>query len=106
MMASPNPPQFPNHTHPRTWLLTSAASPLGIALARAVLAHGDSVVLGVGSSDVEKEHGKTRERAEDFGRFVREEIAAEGWRDRCRVVGLDGRCEHPLPSSLENTAIA
>ncbi|MCJ1259924.1 hypothetical protein MMC24_007763 [Lignoscripta atroalba] len=84
-MASPNPPQFPNHTHPRTWLLTSAASPLGIALARAVLAHGDSVVLGVGSSDVEKEHGKTRERAEDFGRFVREEIAAEGWRDRCRV---------------------
>ena len=38
---------FPPHTAPRTWLITSAPSPVGISVARAALEHGDNVVLGV-----------------------------------------------------------
>ena len=46
-------------------------------------------------------YGKSRERAEEFGRFVRDEVGSEGWRKRCRVVGLDGRCEAPhYPHSI------
>ncbi|MCJ1401382.1 hypothetical protein MMC11_004594 [Xylographa trunciseda] len=115
----PTPPlQFPSHAHPRTWLLTSAASALGIAAARAVLAHGDDAILCVepeelgllirargvvngskplfsGSNGLGA--GQEAERAETFVRFVKEEVDAdEEWRERCRVVGLDGRCESLL----------
>jgi len=110
----PTPPlQFPSHPHPRTWLLTSAASALGIATARAVLAHGDDTVLCVepeelsllirargvvngskalfsGSNGLDA--GPEAERAEAFVQFVKDEVDTdEEWRERCRVVGLDGR---------------
>ena len=123
-MTNPFPrpaPNFPAHHQPRTWLITSAACPIGIALTRAVLAHGDSVVLGVEASDLSnglalslgkngsgKSTGNKRalfgaingleppsERAEEFGQFMKEEVESCGWRDRCRIVGLDGRCESP-----------
>ncbi|MCJ1395790.1 hypothetical protein MMC18_008676 [Xylographa bjoerkii] len=107
------PLQFPSHPYPRTWLLTSAASALSIAVARAVLAHGDDVVLCVepeelvlvtrarglvngskalfsGSNGLSA--GQGSERADEFVRFVKEEVDVDGeWRGRCRVVGLDGR---------------
>ncbi|MCJ1385114.1 hypothetical protein MMC17_008233 [Xylographa soralifera] len=112
---SPSTPplQFPSHPHPRTWFLTSAASALGIAVARAVLAHGDDTVLCVepeelglltrargvvngskalfsGSNGLGT--GPGSERAEEFMRFVTDEVDTdEQWRERCRVVGLDGR---------------
>lgn len=120
--SKPNP-QFPAHSYPRTWLLTSAASPIGIALARALLSHGESVVLGVAGDDLEHcswtsagkgiVHGNYKganglgargaepptERAEEFGNFLSEVREEEGWEERVRVVGLDGRCES-LPSGL------
>lgn len=39
------------------------------------------------------------ERAEEFGNFLSEVREEEGWEERVRVVGLDGRCES-LPSGL------
>lgn len=114
-------PQFPIHADRRTWLLTSAASTIGVALARAVLAHGDNVVLGTAEEDLElcpwKGTGKgvvngrfrgtnglggrgaepPSERMEEFDNFLREILDEEGCEERVRVVGLDGRCES-LPS--------
>ncbi|MCJ1419099.1 hypothetical protein MMC32_005451 [Xylographa parallela] len=116
-MTAPSPPtpplQFPSHSHPRTWFLTSAASALGIAVARAVLAHGDDAVLCVEPEELDlltraralaNGHkalfsgsnglgaGPGSERAEEFVQFVTHEVDTdEGWRERCRVVGLDGR---------------
>lgn len=99
------PLHFPGHAQPRTWLLTSGASPLGIALARALLTHGDCVVLcatpveldGLAKGRAGRASFDVGVRVEEFARFVREEVdGAEGWRERCRVVGLDGRCEPPL----------
>ena len=88
---------FPPHNHPRNWLITSGASPIGLATARAVLGHGDSVLLGLERGDSEKDQGNSRERAREFGTFMREEVDKdEGWRDKCKVVALDARCEAPF----------
>lgn len=82
-------PHFPSHTLPRVWLITAATSPVGNALICSVLAHGDSVIAGV----------KTREPSDNYGeqddepRAFWEEVVKQGWRERCRVVSLDGRCE-------------
>ncbi|KAG8531872.1 uncharacterized protein KY384_003508 [Bacidia gigantensis] len=37
-------PTFPPHTLPRTWLITSALTPIGQSVARHALRHGDNVV--------------------------------------------------------------
>ena len=89
--------QFPPHNHPRNWLITSGASPIGLATARAVLAHGDSVLLGIEPADLEKDNVQSRQRAEEFGAFIREEVAKneEGWKEKCKTVALDARCEVP-----------
>jgi hypothetical protein len=108
--SSPKPNlQFPTHLHPRSWLITSATSPIGTAVARAVLAHGDKVVLGIEPKEFEQRYGKSAgkgkwsfadngneaadsQRAEDFSSFV-DEANESGWRENCRMVSLDGRCE-------------
>ncbi|MCJ1353496.1 MAG: hypothetical protein MMC33_003482 [Icmadophila ericetorum] len=117
----PPPLQFPSHSAPRNWLITSAASPIGTALARAVLKHGDSVMLGIESHNVVYElrkgigkgdcfrsgrDGSFGEREELFARFMNEEVREqEGWADRCRVVGLDGRivgqCQAAVAEAVE-----
>ena len=74
---------------PRVWLITAATSPMGIALARRVLANGDSVIAGVKAGEERDNNG---ERGEETRRFWKE-VVEEGWRDRCRGVSLDGRCE-------------
>ncbi|KAL9118799.1 MAG: hypothetical protein Q9187_004650 [Circinaria calcarea] len=66
-MTTPISNQFPSHTNPRAWFITAGASPIGLALARAVLAHGDSVILGFESSDVDNGFRNLGERAEEFG---------------------------------------
>ena len=71
-----NPPlSFPLHSTPRTWLITSGTSPIGIAVARAALTHGDNVVLGVPPSLLSRHAGKRRWRK-------RRQVAVDG--------GLDG----------------
>lgn len=85
--APPNP-QFPTHNAPRVWLITSGDSPIGISLARQVLAHGDYVVTGIVPADFERYDG----RSEDFKAFLADvgRKSQGGW-DRLRVVALDIR---------------
>lgn len=95
--SSKGPPslRFPNHSlQARVWLITAATSPIGIALIRRVLAHGELVVAGVKKEEICDEDDKRGEVLREFW----DDIAREGWRDKVRVVGLDGRCERYFPS--------
>ena len=115
-MARPAP-TFPSSNGPRTWLITAAASPIGLRVARALLDHGDNVVLGALASDLTRiplgfftSHSKDdkpsdldpdslmdiddgTDRADVFAQFVINEIPKQGWRDRSKVARLDARCE-------------
>ena len=82
-------PHFPSHTLPRVWLITAATSPVGNALTRCVLAHGDSVIAGVKTRESADNNGER----EDEPRALWDEVVKRGWRERCKVVSLDGRCE-------------
>ncbi|KAL8999167.1 MAG: hypothetical protein Q9169_001946 [Polycauliona sp. 2 TL-2023] len=92
--------KFPPHSEPRVWLLSAGASPIGIALSRQLLAHGDFVVFGAQPSDTSE---TPVGRAADFTTFWTEEILMkEGWKDRAKFVGLDGRCEQdPIVGTVE-----
>lgn len=93
--------RFPSHTEPRVWLLTSGASPIAIALSRQLLAHGDLVVFGTKPSDTSD---NVSTRSVEFNTFWAEEILVkEGWKNRARVVGLDGRCEVVLHGDRHRT---
>ncbi|KAI9832543.1 MAG: hypothetical protein M1819_004333 [Sarea resinae] len=103
-----NPPyQFPPHNAPRVWFLTSGSSPIGIALSRQVLDHGDYVISGVLPSEFERDD---LDRSRDFRAFLNEvgQKGKEGWRGRLRVVGLDsvvGTVEELSTSSLAMTLV-
>ena len=88
-MSAATPPQFPVHNQPRVWLITSASSPIGTAVSRELLKHGDFLIAGVKPTELLGDNG---EPGSDITHF-REEVVTEGWNDRCRVVGLDERCE-------------
>lgn len=81
----PRSPHFPPHNAPRVWFITAGTSPTAIALARQVLDHGDYVVAGVMPIEFEKRE------SEDFRGFLEDVKKTERWRERLRVVGLDGR---------------
>lgn len=87
--------RFPNHPlQARVWLITAATSPIGIALIRRVLAHGELVVAGVKKKEICDED----DQRGDVLRAFWDDIEREGWRDKVRVVGLDGRCERSFSS--------
>ena len=53
-------PLFPAHTGPKVWFITSASSPIGLAVAKELLKHGDLIVAGdcpnsVGVDETERE---------------------------------------------------
>ena len=85
--ARPRSPHFPPHNAPRVWFITRGASPIAVALSRQVLEHGDYVVAGV----MPLEFDKREEQSEDFRTFLEDVKAADRWRERLRVVGLDAR---------------
>ncbi|KAF2640819.1 short chain dehydrogenase/reductase family protein-like protein [Massarina eburnea CBS 473.64] len=97
----PRSPHFPPHNAPRVWFLTIGSSPIAIALARQVLDHGDYVVAGVVPLEFEKREGQT----EDFRSFLEDVKKNERWRERLRVVGLDGRvvgqCQAAIAEAVE-----
>ena len=93
MSLPPRAPQFPTHPHPRVWLITSSTTAIGTSVARHALGHGDSVIAGTRNVELLKRHDGDDEGLEDFREFWAEVMGRRDWRERCRVVGLDGRCE-------------
>ncbi|KAF2280530.1 short chain dehydrogenase/reductase family protein-like protein [Westerdykella ornata] len=97
----PRSPHFPPHNAPRVWFITNGTSPIAIALSKQVLDHGDYVVAGVLPTEFEKREGP----AEDFRTFLDEVKKTERWRERLRVVGLDGRivsqCQAAIAEAVE-----
>lgn len=87
--ANTPPPLKATHNSPRTWLLTSALSPLQIRLIRLLLAHGDYVVACLAPYEIDNE-----ERSAEFRALVDEcksgRKGREGWKDRLRGVRCDG----------------
>lgn len=83
---------FPANSEPRVWFITSAASPVGIATAREILAHGDVVIAG-DDTVIASEQDPTRiaELA-----ALSEDAESRGWQDRLRVIKLVSRCEAPV----------
>lgn len=55
--------QFPNADSPRTWLVTSAASPIAVSLIRGLLTHGDYVLACTCENDHEAENQSTHDLA-------------------------------------------
>ncbi|ORY10251.1 short chain dehydrogenase/reductase family protein-like protein [Clohesyomyces aquaticus] len=97
----PKSPHFPPHNAPRVWFITTGTSPISIALARQVLGHGDYIVAGVLPIPFEKREGQS----EDFRAFLEDVKRTERWRERLRVVGLDGRivgqCQAAIAEAVE-----
>ncbi|KAF4951705.1 hypothetical protein F66182_18462, partial [Fusarium sp. NRRL 66182] len=96
-MTETNIPQlrFPPHTDRRVWLISSGDNPIGLNVARQVLAHGDCVVSGVVPSNIVRDENR-RTYFEDFLAEV-ERNAEHGWKDRFRTFLLDirkmGECQ-------------
>ncbi|OKP13438.1 hypothetical protein PENSUB_629 [Penicillium subrubescens] len=81
--------QFPSHSEPRVWLITAGDSPIGISVARQVLAHGDYVLLGLAHTVLDRDE----RRRDGFDAFLAEveEHRDEGWTQRMKSVPLDIR---------------
>lgn len=82
-------PSAATHNSPRTWLLTSALSPLAVRLIRTLLAHGDYVVACLPPHEIDHE-----DRSAEFRELVNECKSTrkdrEGWKDRIRGIRYDG----------------
>lgn len=88
--AASAPSHFPAHEGSRVWILSSGDSPIGIALARQALLHGDCVVAGVRETNSEREDP----RSADFEAFYADVLtrADLGYGERLRARTLDIRC--------------
>ncbi|KAI9742057.1 MAG: hypothetical protein M1834_000447 [Cirrosporium novae-zelandiae] len=110
-------PTFPPQNRPQVWLLTSGASPLGLGLARALLPHGDYLVLCVSTADLDRDANGTGRLFQEFLAEVRRKSRKDGtgeaesgdggsssagggstgpggqkgWGERVRVCAWDGR---------------
>lgn len=85
--------QFPSHNEPRVWLITAGDSPIGLSVARQVLAHGDYAFLGLAHTALERDE----RRRDEFDAFLAEvEQQGDGWKQRMKTVPLDIRCVFPL----------
>ncbi|KAL4818294.1 hypothetical protein BDW67DRAFT_157674 [Aspergillus spinulosporus] len=88
-------PQFPPHNESRVWVITAGDSPVGISVTRQILAHGDSALVGITSSDLDRDACR-RDMFEDFQAEV-EAHRDEGWVERFKAVQLDiriiGECQ-------------
>ena len=101
MANAQRPPPFPSANTPRTWFITSAASPIGLTLSRALLAHGDKLLLGVLPAELDPQSESPI--AVDLAQFV-EEANEQGWAEKFKIVGLDARCE-PSARVLKRVAV-
>lgn len=85
---------FPSHSERRVWLISSGDSPIGISLARQLLAHGDCVVCGLIPSNLLRDEN----RRDQFEAFL--EDVERRWKERFRAVILDIRSALPVISVI------
>ena len=86
---------FPTHTEPRVWLITAGDSPIGISVAREILAHGDCVLFGLSHSvENDETSGLPQPLRQAVGALMEEvaERSDQGWNLRFKAVSLDIRC--------------
>ncbi len=71
-------------------MITAGDSPVGISVARQILAHGDCALVGLSYSNLDRDEC----RRDMFEAFLAEVEAHrdEGWPDRFKAVQLDIRC--------------
>jgi NAD(P)-dependent dehydrogenase (short-subunit alcohol dehydrogenase family) len=86
---------FPSHAERRVWLISSGDSPIGLYLARQLLAHGDCVVSGLVPSDLLRDE-RRRDYFHDFMAEVESNHESNSWKDRFRPVMLDTRYEEAI----------
>ncbi|QIX01821.1 hypothetical protein AMS68_007338 [Peltaster fructicola] len=77
--------KFPAHEAPRVWFITCANTPIGVALCRQLLDHGDSIVAGVAPALTTEANSGLKD--------LMEQLSANGRRDsmqaRLKVIALD-----------------
>ncbi len=76
---------FPTHTKPRVWFITSASSPIGLAIAQEALKHGDYVVAG---NDTNLSTPGNELRQETQTLFLNH-ADDQGWHERLELVEID-----------------
>ena len=80
-------PQFPNHENPRVWFLSAADSPIGIALIRHLLEHGDHIVAAASST-----HNDQPDKfSPEFVELIEEVNNNEDWEDCFVPISLNLR---------------
>ncbi|OOF91191.1 hypothetical protein ASPCADRAFT_134595 [Aspergillus carbonarius ITEM 5010] len=86
-------PQFPAHNEPRVWVITAGDSPIGISVTRKILMHGDSALVGLAHSSLDRDQC----RRDMFDAFIAEIESNEGWGERFKALPLDirmvGECQ-------------
>ncbi|KAJ5302259.1 hypothetical protein PENANT_c008G02057 [Penicillium antarcticum] len=94
--------QFPVHNEPRVWVITAGDSPIGISVARQVLAHGDYAFLGLAHTALERDE----RRRNEFNDFLAEVEGhrGDGWGRRMKTVPLDirmmGECQAVIADAV------
>lgn len=88
------------HNSPRTWILTSALSPLAVRLIRQLLEHGDYVVACLPPQEIDDE-----DRGAEFRELIAEVKESNrkdraGWKDRIRGIRCDGRSTSSCSAAL------
>ncbi|KAA8643290.1 short chain dehydrogenase/reductase family protein [Aspergillus tanneri] len=95
-------PQFPAHNEPRVWVITAGDSPIGISVARQILAHGDCALVGLSYTDPEQDE----DRREGFDAFLAEieSHRDDGWGRRFKSALLDirvvGECQAVIAEAV------
>ena len=82
-------PQFSAHAEPRVWFITSASSPVGLAVAQEVLRHGDLVIAG---DDTKLATIDKDPRPESLVSPI-DHVESQAWEERLKVVRIDTRYE-------------
>lgn len=84
--SSKKPSHFPSHNEPRVWFITSAASPIGLAVAYEALKHGDYVVAGEDFKRITED----TDRQQDL-LALSEYAENEGRKEKLTIVKVDAK---------------
>ena len=94
-------PQFPNHDKARVWFLTAADSPIGTALIRHLLDHGDNIIAATAATTF----GGSENHTGDFAQLLVEVNDNEEWKQAFNILPLNSRliadCQASVASAVK-----